>query len=88
MRDKFIKRDGRSGERSRGDGFGGIVISKGGMGGGKYSAIHTGNDNVDVSASIRLNKTVNTIICAIWQYDFEVNGSAGLNVIRTHKNHL
>ena len=62
MRNKFIKRDGRSGDRSGGDGFGGIVISKGGMGGDKYSAIHTGNNNVDANASIRLNKTVNTII--------------------------
>lgn len=66
MRDKFIKRDSGSGDEERGDGFGGIVISKVGMGGDKYSAIHTGNDNVDVSASIRLNKTVNTIIYAIW----------------------
>ena len=31
LRNKFIKRDGRSGERSGGDGFGGIVISKSGM---------------------------------------------------------
>jgi hypothetical protein len=58
LRNKFIKRDGRSGERSGGDGFGGIVISKGGMGGDKCFVIHTGNDNFDISASIRFDKAV------------------------------
>ena len=58
LRNKFIKRDGRSGERSGGDGFGGIVISKDGMGGDKCFVIHTGNDNFDISASIRFDKAV------------------------------
>lgn len=58
LRNKFIKRDGRSGERSGGDGFGGIVISKGGMGGDKCFVIHTGNGNGDISAIIRLDKAV------------------------------
>lgn len=53
LRNKFIKRDGRSGERR-----GGIVISKGGMGGDKCFVIHTGNDNFDISAIIRLDKAV------------------------------
>lgn len=58
LKNKFIKRDGRSGERSGGDGFGGIVISKGGMGGDKCFVIHTGDNNGDISASIRLDKAV------------------------------
>lgn len=58
LRNKFIKRDGRSGERRGGDGFGGIVISKGGMGGDKCFVIHTWNDNFDISAIIRLDKAV------------------------------
>jgi hypothetical protein len=58
LRNKFIKRDGRSGERSGGDGFGGIVISKGGMGGDKCFVIHTGDNNGDINASIRLDKAV------------------------------
>lgn len=62
LRNKFIKRDGRSGERSRGDGFGGIIISKGGMGGDKCFVIHTGNGNCDVRASIRFDKAVESKI--------------------------
>ena len=58
LRNKFIKRDGRSGERRGGDGFGGIVISKGGMGDDKCFVIHTGNDNFDISAIIKLDKAV------------------------------
>ena len=58
LRNKFIKRDERGGERSGGDGFGGIVISKGGMGGDKCFVIHTGDSNGDVRASIRLDKAV------------------------------
>ena len=41
-----------------GDGFGGIVISKGGMGGDKCFVIHTGDSNCDVRASIRFDKAV------------------------------
>ena len=89
MRNKFIKRDGRSGERSGGDGFGGIVISKFGMSGVKYSAIHTGDNNGSISTIIRLDKAVEgKTTYAILRYDFKVNGSAGLNVIKIHKNHL
>lgn len=89
LRNKFIKRDGRSGERSGGDGFGGIVISKGGMGGGKCFVIHTGDNNGDISAIIRLDKAVEgTTGCAMQRYDSKIDGSAGLNVIRVHKNHL
>lgn len=62
LRNKFIKRDGRSGERSGGDGFGGIVISKGGMGDDKCFVIHTGNGNCDVRASIRFDKAVESKI--------------------------
>lgn len=62
LRNKFIKRDGRSGERSRGDSFGGIVISKGGMDGDKCFIIHTGNGNCDVRASIRFDKAVESKI--------------------------
>lgn len=58
LRNKFIKRDGRSGERSSGNGFGGIVISKGRMGGDKCFVIHTGDSNGDISAIIRLDKAV------------------------------
>lgn len=58
LRNKFIKRDGRSGERSGGDGFGGIVISKSGMGDDKCFVIHTGDSNGDISASIRFDKAV------------------------------
>ena len=66
LRNKFIKRDGRSGERSGGDGFGGIVISKGGMCGDKCFVIHTGDDNGNISAIIRLDKAVEgTTGCAI-----------------------
>lgn len=66
LRNKFIKRDGRSGERSGGDGFGGIVISKGGMGGDKCFVIHTGDNNGDINASIRLDKAVEgTMDCAM-----------------------
>lgn len=66
LRNKFIKRDGRSGERSGGNGFGGIVISKGGMGGDKCFAIHTGDNNGDISAIIRLDKAVEgTTGCAM-----------------------
>lgn len=66
LRNKFIKRDGRSGERSGGDGFGGIVISKSGMGDDKCSVIHTGDNNGDISASIRFDKAVEgTMGCAM-----------------------
>ena len=66
LRNKFIKRDGRSGERSGGDGFGGIVISKGGMGGDKCFVIHTGDSNGDINASIRFDKAVEgTMGCAM-----------------------
>ena len=58
LRNKFIKRDGRSGERSGGDGFGSIIISKGGMGGDKCFVIRTGDSNGDVRASIRFDKAV------------------------------
>lgn len=58
LRNKFIKRDGRSGERRGGDGFGGIVISKGGMGGDKCFVIHTGDSTGDINAIIRLDKAV------------------------------
>ena len=58
LRNKFIKRDGRSGERSGGDGFGGIVISKSGMGGDKCFVIHTGDSTGDINAIIRLDKAV------------------------------
>ena len=58
LRNKFIKRDGRSGERSGCDGFGGIVISKGGMGGDKCFVIHTGDNNGVINAIIRLDKAV------------------------------
>ena len=65
LRNKFIKRDGRSGERSGGDGFGGIVISKGGMGGDKCFVIHTGDNNGDINAIIRLDKAVEGKIACI-----------------------
>ena len=66
MRNKFIKRNGRSGKRSGGDGFGGIVISKGGMGDAKCFVIHTGDNNGDISAIIRLDKAVEgTTGCAM-----------------------
>lgn len=66
LRNKFIKRNGRSGERSGGDGFGGIVISKGRMGGDKCFVIHTGDNNGDINASIRLDKAVEgTTGCAM-----------------------
>lgn len=66
LRNKFIKRDGRSGERSGGDGFGGIVISKSGMGDDKCSVIHTGDSNGDIDASIRFDKAVEgTMGCAM-----------------------
>jgi hypothetical protein len=66
LRNKFIKRDGRSGERSSGNGFGGIVISKGRMGGDKCFVIHTGDNNGDISAIIRLDKAVEgTTGCAM-----------------------
>ena len=66
LRNKFIKRDGRSGERRGGDGFGGIIISKGGMGGDKCFVIHTGNNNGDINAIIRLDKAVEgTTGCAM-----------------------
>ena len=58
LRNKFIKRDRRSGERSGGDGFGGIVISKSGMGGDKCFVIHTGDNNGAINAIIRLDKAV------------------------------
>lgn len=58
LRNKFIKRDGRSGERSSGNGFGGIVISKGRMGGDKCFVVHTGDSKGDISAIIRLDKAV------------------------------
>lgn len=65
LRNKFIKRDGRSGERSGGDGFGGIVISKSGMGDDKCFVIHTGDSNGDISTSIRFDKAVeDTTGCA------------------------
>lgn len=66
LRNKFIKRDGRSGERSGGDGFGGIVISKSEMGDDKCSVIHTGDSNGDIDASIRFDKAVEgTMGCAM-----------------------
>lgn len=66
LRNKFIKRNGRSGKRSGGDGFGGIVISKGGMGGDKCFVIHTGDSNGDINASIRFDKAVEgTTGCAM-----------------------
>lgn len=66
LRNKFIKRDGRSGERRGGDGFGGIVISKGRMDGDKCFVIHTGDNNGDISAIIRLDKAVEgTMGCAM-----------------------
>ena len=66
MRNKFIKRDGRSGKRRGGDGFGGIVISKGRMDGDKCFVIHTGDNNGDISAIIRLDKAVEgTMGCAM-----------------------
>lgn len=66
LRNKFIKRDERSGERSGGDGFGGIVISKSGMGGDKCFVIHTGDNNGDINAIIRLDKAVEgTTGCAM-----------------------
>lgn len=66
LRNKFVKRDGRSGERSGGDGFGGIVISKSGMGDGKCFVIHTGDNNGDINAIIRLDKAVKgTMGCAM-----------------------
>lgn len=66
LRNKFIKRDGRSGERRGGDGFGGIVISKSGMGDDKCFVIHTGDSNGDISTSIRFDKAVeDTTGCAM-----------------------
>lgn len=64
--EKLVKRNGGSGKRSGGDGFGGIVISKGGMGDDKCFVIHTGDNNGDISASIRLDKAVEgTTGCAM-----------------------
>lgn len=66
LRNKFIKRDGGRRYGSGGDGFGGIVISKGGMGGDKCFVIHTGDNNGNISAIIRLDKAVEgTTGCAI-----------------------
>lgn len=66
LRNKFIKRDGRSGERSSGNGFGGIVISKGRMRGDKCFVIHTGDNDGDINAIIRLDKAVKgTTGCAM-----------------------
>jgi hypothetical protein len=63
---ELVKRDERGGERSRGDGFGGIVISKSGMGDDKCFVIHTGDNNGDINASIRLDKAVEgTMGCAM-----------------------
>ena len=89
MRDKIVKRDRWGRYESGGDCFGGIVISKGGMGGDKCFVIHTGDNNGDISAIIRLDKAVEgTTGCAMQRYDSKIDGSAGLNVIRVHKNHL
>lgn len=64
MRDKIVKRDRWGRYESGGDGFGGIVISKGGMGDDKCFVIHTGDNNGDISASIRLDKAVEgTTVC-------------------------
>jgi hypothetical protein len=55
----------------------------------KYPVIHTGDNNGDISAIIRLDKAVEgTTGCAMQRYDSKIDGSAGLNVIRVHKNHL
>lgn len=66
MRDKIVKRDRWGRYESGGDCFGGIVISKGGMGDDKCFVIHTGDNNGDISAIIRLDKAVEgTTGCAM-----------------------
>ena len=84
MRNKFIKRDGRSGERSGGDGFGGIVISKGGMREVVDFAFHTGDDDGGIIPIACLNETVQhkgvfnsdrRTGLKIGCYNFKTNGS-------------
>lgn len=64
--EKLVKRDRWGRYESGGDGFGGIVISKSGMGDDKCFVIHTGDNNGDINAIIRLDKAVKgTMGCAM-----------------------
>lgn len=64
--EELVKRDRWGRYESGGDCFGGIVISKGGMGDDKCFVIHTGDNNGDISAIIRLDKAVEgTTGCAM-----------------------